>query len=281
MKAVAVAVGGGAACLSFALVALALGGGHSARRTSLLQAAGAVRYYYVPASEARALLAQQQQQQQQLSSAHYPAASTLGPGSPEIKKAVTRTQLPSNFHWGTSGHGLDPEWHCTVSNMIALYNFVQPEWEKCKSNPNYIEPNFNATGNETEADDEGEEGGDVEETAEEGVPSALRWAYTSLEGHDITPRDVAALRTQKDRFISHLLSGPSAADEIEGYFDGKHSRRLLQHAAQARKQQLANWDKAPVLDESAPTMKQCLDFALGNLCVLPPSNPQSTLNPPL
>lgn len=222
-----------------------------------------IRYYYIPASEAKAVIAQQQ-----LSNSGHGTTRERGPKTGEIQKAVQRMQLPSNFHWGKNGQGLDPEWRCTVSNMKALYNFVQPEWEKCKENPNYIEPNFNATGNETaeESDASGEEAA----TAEEAAPSTLNWVYNSLKGHDITADDVAALRQDKAavmRFAQHhLLSGPTAAEEIESYFDGRHSRRLLAYAGKVRAQQLTNWDEAPVLDASAPTMKQCIDFAVGNLC---------------
>lgn len=220
-----------------------------------------IRYYYIPASEAKAVIAQQQ-----LSTSGHGTTREMGPKSGAVKRAAQRMQLPSNFHWGTNGQGLDPEWKCTISNMKALYNFVQPEWEKCKENPNYIEPNFNATGNETAEEASDEEAA----TAEEAAPSTLNWMYDSLKGHDITADDVAALRQDRAavmRFAQHhLLSGPTAAEEIESYFDGRHSRRLLAHAGKARAQQLTNWDEAPVLDASAPTMKQCIDFAVGNLC---------------
>jgi len=250
-----------------------------ASRAALLEAlsaggssAGArepVRYYYVPASEAQALISQQQ-----LSAApgdtppHYSVYNT---GAASATRKASRTALnpePDLGAWGTARNGLDPQWKCTVPNLVALYNFVQPEWEKCKENPNYIEPN--APANATNASDataaaDGEAG--EEAPAEESAPSPAGWLYKEVQGHDVTAADIARARqfkAQAQRFVKHkLLSGPSAVQQMESYFGGSSSRRLLAHV---NTQQLANWDTAPVLDPSAPTMKQCMDVALGELC---------------
>jgi len=278
-------VAGASILLAAAMVAAAVSQmGRPTGHTALLQAlrsgqGGPVQYYYIPASEAKVLVSQQQQLSKKLDSADAAAASPQytiynsgvvsetaanKPKTEAVKKAVHRMQLPDNFHWGTNGQGLDPEWKCTVPNLVALYNFVQPEWEKCKDNANYIEPNavknetnaINATG--TGADDDAAEG--EEAPAEEAAPSTLGWLYKEVEGHSLTTADVVRARQYKaeaQRFVKHkLLSGPTAAQQVEGYFSGgSHSRRLL-----------TDWDNAPVLDDSSATMKQCLDFALGNLC---------------
>jgi hypothetical protein len=268
------------------------GAARTATRASLLQALGAgsgaagVRYYYLPASEAHALVAQQGLSAvatpSKLDAPHYTVYDT---GGEEGKKAslayfehsfddssvdtradqipgAIRSGPPDLGAWGAGNHGLDPQWKCTVPNLIALYNFVQPEWAKCKENPNYVEPNYvepdaNATG--------AANGGAPAETASS--PSTIGWLFKEVEGHDVTPSEIErarAYKAQAQRFVKHkLLSGPSALQNMEGYFGGSSSRRLL---AQVRAQQLANWDTHPVNDTSAPTMKQCLDVALGQLC---------------
>ena len=286
-RSAAIAVAATSALLAAAMVAAVASqvGRNSTSRATLIQALrgtrpGAshspVQYYYIPASEAKALVSQQEQLSKKLDKAAAGVAgasqqysvfntgaavsepSAKRPKTASVKKAVTRMQLPDNFHWGTDGQGLDPEWKCTIPNLVALYNFVQPEWEKCKENGNYVEPN--KPENTTNATDAGDGGDEAEEApAEEASPSTIGWLYKEVEGHDVTSADIVKARrykAQAQKFIKHkLLSGPSAVQEIEGYFGGSHSRRLL-----------TNWDKAPVLDASSPTMKQCLDFALGNLC---------------
>eukprot|EP00277_Geminigera_cryophila_P026913 CAMPEP_0179482766 /NCGR_PEP_ID=MMETSP0799-20121207/60177_1 /TAXON_ID=46947 /ORGANISM="Geminigera cryophila, Strain CCMP2564" /LENGTH=544 /DNA_ID=CAMNT_0021296067 /DNA_START=35 /DNA_END=1669 /DNA_ORIENTATION=- len=280
----AIVAAGACALLAVAFVAAAV---HTHRHTSfhsraLLQAVRSgrgkdgeapVKYYYIPAFEAKALVAQQQQlwkrdhEESSAAPRERRRTETVAhkPSTPAVKKAVQRMQLPDNFHWGTDGHGLDPEWSCSVPNLIALYNFVQPEWEKCKDNGNYIEPNVSpqTDSNATNATDTDE----VEEEAPAdaaAAPSTLGWLYSEVEGHSATSADVVKARKYKaeaQRFVKHhLLSGPTAAEDIQGYFSG---RRLL---SQAGKQELTDWDKAPVLDTSSATMQQCLDFALGNLC---------------
>jgi hypothetical protein len=282
------AVAAVSAVLAAAMVASAAsqmgwGATRTATRASLLQtlAAGSgaagVRYYYLPASEAHALVAQQglSAVSSKLDAPHYAVYNTGDEGkkarlaylkhsfddsvdtrADQIPGAI-RSGPPDLGAWGAGTNGLDPQWKCTVPNLIALYQFVQPEWAKCKENPNYLEPNFNATG---------EANGGVRAEAASS-PSTIGWLFQEVEGHDVKPSDIErarAYKAQAQRFVKHkLLSGPSALQNMEGYFGGSSSRRLL---AQMRAQQLANWDTYPVNDTSAPTMKQCLDVALGQLC---------------
>eukprot|EP00960_Hanusia_phi_P044375 756605-Hanusia_phi.AAC.6 len=37
-----------------------------------------------------------------------------------------------------------PSFVCTVQNIVALHAEVQPKWDQCKTNPNYVEPNKDA-----------------------------------------------------------------------------------------------------------------------------------------
>ena len=117
-------------------------------------------------------------------------------------------------------------------------------------------------------------------------PSVLGWISKDVahDGPLFTPDEMVKYRrykAQAQRFIKHkLLEGPTAVDEIQSFVHnnlqsgpsaleqlaaGSHSRRLLGR----RMEQLTYYDKAPVNDTSSPTMKQCIDFAMGHhLCAM-------------
>ena len=156
VRRIAVAVALLSTVLAISLIAVAFS--RTGQRTgacALFQSAGrGVQYYFIPASQAKKLAAQQQHLPARLDKATAepkPKYAVFNTGaevrepaahsSAAIKKAAKRMQLPDNFVWGTNGKGLDPEFVCTKDNLIALYNFVQPEWEKCKDSVNYIQSN--------------------------------------------------------------------------------------------------------------------------------------------
>ena len=301
VRRIAVAVALVSTVLAISLIAVAFS--RTSQRTgafALFQAAGrGVQYYFIPASQAKKLAAQQQHLPTRLDQATAepkPKYAVFNTGaevrepaahsSAAIKKAAKRMQLPDNFVWGKNGKGLDPEFVCTKDNLIALYNFVQPEWEKCKDSVNYIQSNkcadpttpgcesMLAQSNTTEAASE-----------QQSSPSVLGWISKEVahDGPLFTPEGMVKYRrykAQAQRFIKHkLLEGPTAVDEIQSFVHrnlqsnpsaleqlaaGSHSRRLL-----GRMEQLTYYDKAPVNDTSSPTMKQCIDFAMGHhLCAM-------------